>query len=80
MVRSTIVFVVICTILVTLIIESEAQLNFSTGWGKRSRNSGLSLDVDVNDGAKCKVSVDSLMQIYKLIQMEAQKLLNCEAK
>ncbi|PNF29558.1 Hypertrehalosaemic prohormone [Cryptotermes secundus] len=46
----------------------EAQVNFSPNWGKRS---GL------QDGP-CKASTDSLMYIYKLIQNEAQKLLECE--
>nr|WKE35820.1 adipokinetic hormone preprohormone [Cryptotermes sp.] len=50
------------------LVFCEAQVNFSPNWGKRS---GL------QDGP-CKASTDSLMYIYKLIQNEAQKLLECE--
>nr|AML80828.1 AKH preprohormone-like protein [Coptotermes gestroi] len=46
----------------------DAQVNFSPNWGKRS---GL------QDGP-CKASTESLMYIYKLIQNEAQKLVDCE--
>ncbi|KAK7790124.1 hypothetical protein R5R35_001172 [Gryllus longicercus] len=50
-----------------LLTFASAQVNFSTGWGKRS---------GTQDG--CKSSMDSLMYIYKLIQMEAQKIIECE--
>nr|AML80825.1 AKH preprohormone-like protein [Neotermes castaneus] len=50
------------------LVLCEAQVNFSPNWGKRS---GL------QDGP-CKASTDSLMYIYKLIQNEAQKLVECE--
>ena len=48
-------FVVVALVLVFC----EAQVNFSPNWGKRS---GL------QDGP-CKVSTESLMYIYKLIQV-----------
>ncbi|XP_050313955.1 hypertrehalosaemic prohormone [Anthonomus grandis grandis] len=50
-----------------------AQVNFSPNWGKRSLNN----PAEDNDNG-CKESVDSLILIYKIIQSEAQKLLECE--
>nr|WKE35821.1 adipokinetic hormone preprohormone [Kalotermes flavicollis] len=51
-----------------VLVLCEAQVNFSPGWGKRST---------LQDGP-CKTSTESLMYIYKLIQNEAQKLVECE--
>ncbi|XP_046658769.1 hypertrehalosaemic prohormone [Homalodisca vitripennis] len=45
-----------------------AQVNFSPSWGKRG--------VSQQDG--CKASMDSLMYLYKLVQSEAQKIVDCE--
>ncbi|XP_044256952.1 hypertrehalosaemic prohormone-like [Tribolium madens] len=56
-----IVFAGVCT----------AQLNFSTDWGKRS---GSSTTPEANN---CKESVETVMLIYKIIQNEAQKLIEC---
>ncbi|ENN81145.1 hypothetical protein D910_01971 [Dendroctonus ponderosae] len=50
-----------------------AQVNFSPNWGKRALNNPSE---DTENG--CKESVDTLIYIYKLIQNEAQKLLECE--
>jgi hypothetical protein len=51
------------------LVLCEAQVNFSPNWGKRS---GL------QDGP-CKASTDSLMYIYKLIQVMGYNsdLINC---
>nr|AML80822.1 AKH preprohormone-like protein [Coptotermes formosanus] len=54
--------------LALVFVLCDAQVNFSPNWGKRS---GL------QDGP-CKASTESLMYIYKLIQNEAQKLVDCE--
>ncbi|XP_075221443.1 adipokinetic hormone [Lycorma delicatula] len=54
-----------CTIM--MIVLCVAQLNFSPSWGKRSFGP-----------ENCKTSMDSLMYIYKLIQSEAQKVVECE--
>jgi hypothetical protein len=42
-----------------VLVLCEAQVNFSPGWGKRST---------LQDGP-CKTSTESLMYIYKLIQV-----------
>ncbi|KDR23008.1 Hypertrehalosaemic prohormone [Zootermopsis nevadensis] len=56
-------------VMVALIfVFCEAQVNFTPNWGKRS---GL-------QDAPCKASTEAAMYIYKLIQNEAQKLLDCE--
>ncbi|XP_076260825.1 hypertrehalosaemic prohormone-like [Rhynchophorus ferrugineus] len=51
----------------------SAQVNFSPNWGKRALNN----PADENEN-RCKESVDTLLLIYKIIQNEAQKLLECE--
>nr|QHB80522.1 adipokinetic hormone [Carabus violaceus] len=56
---------------------TQGQLNFSTGWGKRGLGSGTP-SLSSGDPNNCKASVDNLMIIYKLIQNEAQKLIECE--
>ncbi|XP_044765111.1 hypertrehalosaemic prohormone-like [Coccinella septempunctata] len=49
-----------------------AQLNFTPNWGKRS--SSTTTDVD-----SCRTSmIDSMMVIYKMIENQAQKLIECE--
>nr|AAV41425.1 adipokinetic hormone preproprotein [Periplaneta americana] len=48
-------------------VMCEAQLTFTPNWGKRS---GL------QDGP-CKLSTEVLMHIYKLVETEAQKLVEC---
>nr|AML80833.1 AKH preprohormone-like protein [Odontotermes formosanus] len=50
------------------LVLCEAQVNFSPNWGKRS---------GMQDGP-CKASTEPVMYIYKLIQSEAQKLVDCE--
>ncbi|XP_058815651.1 hypertrehalosaemic prohormone-like [Topomyia yanbarensis] len=65
----------------TFIFVCEAQLTFTTGWGKRSTaQPGLDLSnlFGAQDG--CKSPVDSLMVIYRMIQSEAQKILECNQK
>ncbi|KAK9701761.1 Adipokinetic hormone [Popillia japonica] len=49
---------------------AAAQLNYSPDWGKRSQNNFFA--------SGCKPSVETTMTIFKLIQAEAQKLLECE--
>lgn len=41
-----------------------AQVNFSTDWGKRSLNPPSNASNN-----NCKVSIDTIMLIYKLIQV-----------
>ncbi|CAG9816939.1 unnamed protein product [Phaedon cochleariae] len=52
---------------------SLAQVNFSPNWGKRAMNQG-----DANENNNCRENMDTIMLIYKIIQNEAQKLLECE--
>ncbi|XP_053696865.1 hypertrehalosaemic prohormone [Sabethes cyaneus] len=65
----------------SLIFVCEAQLTFTPSWGKRS-STPLALNMQntfgVQDG--CKTPVDSLMVIYRMIQTEAQKILECNQK
>lgn len=65
--RLSVVFVVVLVFLFVC-SRANAQLNFSTGWGKRGLGSGAT-GVAGGDPVNCKTSVDSLMIIYKLIQV-----------
>ncbi|XP_017769421.1 PREDICTED: hypertrehalosaemic prohormone-like [Nicrophorus vespilloides] len=62
-------FVAVVLLLASVVAFSAAQLTYSTGWGKRSLNGGET---------NCKSSMDAVMAIYKLIQLEAQKMMDCE--
>ncbi|KAK9890298.1 hypothetical protein WA026_010401 [Henosepilachna vigintioctopunctata] len=49
-----------------------AQLNFTPNWGKRGSSIPENLD-------NCRSSMmDTIMVIYKVIENEAQKLIQCE--
>ncbi|XP_055544671.1 hypertrehalosaemic prohormone [Wyeomyia smithii] len=65
----------------SLIFVCEAQLTFTPSWGKRS-STPLSLNMQSSFGVQdgCKTPVDSLMVIYRMIQTEAQKILECNQK
>nr|ADB91364.1 prepro-hypertrehalosemic hormone [Blattella germanica] len=52
------------------LVVCEAQVNFSPGWGTGKRSG-------IQEGP-CKGSTESIMYIYKLVQSEAQKLLECD--
>nr|CAD7464086.1 unnamed protein product [Timema tahoe] len=64
MVRLLVILLVSSCLLVAF---CGAQVNFSPGWGKRSITP-----------ENCKTTMDSLMYINKLIQSEAEKILDCE--
>ncbi|XP_052865643.1 hypertrehalosaemic prohormone [Anopheles cruzii] len=65
-----------------LMLACEAQLTFTPAWGKRSPGS-----LTINPLASstygqdaCKTPVDSLLVIYRMIQAEAQKIVDCSQK
>ncbi|RZF38311.1 hypothetical protein LSTR_LSTR016254 [Laodelphax striatellus] len=60
-----VIAVLFCALLMAVLCT--AQVNFSPNWGKRAASS---------EG--CKASMDSIMYLYKLIQNEAQKIVDCE--
>lgn len=70
---------VIFFIIASSILVCQSQLTFTPNWGKRSisqpnmglTNSGSGLGFDNNN---CKTSVDSVMLIYRLIEVN---LINC---
>nr|CAD7435084.1 unnamed protein product [Timema monikensis] len=64
MVRLLVILLVSSCLLVAF---CGAQVNFSPSWGKRSITP-----------ENCKTTMDSLMYINKLIQSEAEKILDCE--
>lgn len=55
---------VVLTLIFTImmIVLCAAQLNFTPGWGNGKRS--VPIDQD-----NCKTSIDSLMYLYKLIQV-----------
>ncbi|XP_012252631.1 hypertrehalosaemic prohormone-like [Athalia rosae] len=70
-------FVVVVAICLILALGTEAQLNFSTGWGKRSQ-----IPQTGGGSAMCssqgKPSLNQLIAVYNLIQNEAQRILDCQ--
>ncbi|XP_017889850.1 hypertrehalosaemic prohormone-like [Ceratina calcarata] len=70
---------IILLLCLTLDHEAEAQLNFSTGWGKRSRRVGvLEWGAGRNDCAsQARPSFEQLLTVYNVIQAEAQRLIDC---
>ncbi|XP_071448530.1 hypertrehalosaemic prohormone [Hetaerina americana] len=67
--RSALALLALALLLVALVHRTTAQVNFTPGWGKRG---GLEA------AASCKPSMESIMYLYKLIQGEAQKLVDCD--
>ncbi|CAH1377800.1 unnamed protein product [Tenebrio molitor] len=65
--------VLLIFLLVAFVGVCSAQLNFSPNWGKR-----VSSTTGGGESDNCKESMDVIMLIYKLIQNEAQKLVECE--
>ncbi|EFA04704.2 adipokinetic hormone 2 precursor [Tribolium castaneum] len=61
--------VLLTVLLITIVGLCAAQLNFTPNWGKRAPE---------GESNRCKESVDTIMLIYKIIQNEAQKLVDCE--
>ncbi|KAJ8923495.1 hypothetical protein NQ315_010073 [Exocentrus adspersus] len=67
--------VILIVVFISLIGFCTAQVNFSPNWGKRALSSpGTEEHNDIN----CRENMDTLMLIYKIIQNEAQKLMDCE--
>ncbi|XP_049549290.1 hypertrehalosaemic prohormone [Anopheles aquasalis] len=70
-------------ICVALMLVCEAQLTFTPAWGKRSPGS-LTLNPLIGSTSygqdACKTPVDSLLVIYRMIQTEAQKIVDCSQK
>ncbi|XP_032691270.1 adipokinetic prohormone type 3 [Odontomachus brunneus] len=60
-----------CLILVS---NAEAQLNFSTEWGKRSQNARMKSDCP----SRSTSSLEQLLKLYTFIQVEAQRILDCQ--
>ncbi|XP_050595273.1 uncharacterized protein LOC126924598 [Bombus affinis] len=70
------VFSVILLLCLILNSGAEAQLNFSTGWGKRSQRLEWNA-VRPECPSQARPSFEQLLNVYHLIQMEARKMLEC---
>lgn len=46
------------------------QVNFSPNWGKRAVGQGID--------PGCKTPLESLLYIYRLLQSEVQKIIDCK--
>ncbi|RZB41086.1 Adipokin hormo domain containing protein [Asbolus verrucosus] len=64
--------VLLVVLLIAFVGVCSAQLNFTPNWGKRTSSPAA------GESDNCKESVDTIMLIYKIIQNEAQKLVECE--
>lgn len=56
--------VILVIVLVSLVAFCTAQVNFSPNWGKRGFNPG-----NDDNGNNCRESMDNIVLIYKLIQV-----------
>ncbi|XP_021961181.1 hypertrehalosaemic prohormone [Folsomia candida] len=76
--------------LAVVALTVQAQVNFSPAWGKRghsipvsvqSRNGGdATLGSDhLQNLSDCKLPFEGVVRVLKLIQIEAQRLVRCEA-
>ncbi|XP_050078875.1 hypertrehalosaemic prohormone [Anopheles maculipalpis] len=65
-----------------LMFICDAQLTFTPAWGKRSQGAmGINpLGSTFGQQDACKTPVDSLLVIYRMIQAEAQKIVDCSQK
>ncbi|XP_015432497.1 PREDICTED: uncharacterized protein LOC107188681 [Dufourea novaeangliae] len=66
-------------LLLYLMLDSgtEAQLNFSTGWGKRSQRRGSLDPGSIDCASRVAPTMEQLLNIYHSIQTEVQKMLDC---
>uniref|UniRef100_A0A336LXR7 CSON004695 protein n=1 Tax=Culicoides sonorensis TaxID=179676 RepID=A0A336LXR7_CULSO len=71
----------IFVVAMSLLVICKAQLTFTPTWGKRGGNFNNAMNQQnsfnnmQNDA--CKTPVETLLMIYRLIQAEAQKLIDC---
>ncbi|XP_014220566.1 uncharacterized protein LOC106648310 isoform X2 [Trichogramma pretiosum] len=62
----------LCCVMISLAVETEAQLNFSTGWGKRSGGGGG--DDSIAVGPSYASGADSFMDEKFQKQQQQQRL------
>nr|XP_050848487.1 uncharacterized protein LOC127063151 [Vespula vulgaris] len=77
--RSNVVtaILLVSLILLTYLHETEGQVNFSTGWGKRNQN----IPTSNTNNPRCipqqaRPSLEQLLNLYNFIQIEAQKIVD----
>ncbi|KAH0952924.1 hypothetical protein HN011_006773 [Eciton burchellii] len=61
-----------------LVSIGEAQLNFSTGWGQGKRSPDMRIKSSNTDCSSQTTSLEQLLKLYTFIQIEAQRILDCE--
>ncbi|XP_011871707.1 PREDICTED: hypertrehalosaemic prohormone-like [Vollenhovia emeryi] len=61
-----------------LIASGEAQLNFSTGWGQGKRSQDMRIKSSSTDCSSQGASLEQLLKLYSFIQIEAQRILDCQ--
>ncbi|XP_055382688.1 adipokinetic hormone [Condylostylus longicornis] len=64
-------------LVITLFLQCNCQLTFTPVWGKR--NNGAIYGTGVQN-ENCKSSTEILLDIFRLIQTESQKFLDCNPK
>ncbi|KAL2718472.1 adipokinetic prohormone type 3-like [Vespula squamosa] len=77
--RSNVVtaILLVSLIFLTYLHEAKGQVNFSTGWGKRSQN----IPTSNTNNPRClpqqgRPSLEQLLNLYNFIQIEAQKIVD----
>ncbi|XP_011641634.1 hypertrehalosaemic prohormone-like [Pogonomyrmex barbatus] len=57
--------------------DSKAQLNFSTGWSQGKRGQDVRIKSNSID-CSSQSALEQLLKLYSFIQIEAQKILDCQ--
>ncbi|XP_011149403.1 adipokinetic hormone [Harpegnathos saltator] len=57
-----------------LALSVEAQLTYSTDWGKRSQNVRMKSDCP----SRSTSLLEQLLKLYTFVQIEAQRILDCQ--
>ncbi|EFN65319.1 Hypertrehalosaemic prohormone [Camponotus floridanus] len=61
-----------------LVSDGEAQLNFSPGWGQGKRSQDMRIRPSNTDCSSQSALLEQLLKLYTFIQIEAQRILDCQ--
>ncbi|XP_018394807.1 PREDICTED: adipokinetic hormone-like [Cyphomyrmex costatus] len=61
-----------------LVADSETQITFSTDWAQGKRSQDMRIRSSNTDCSSQGATLEQLLKLYSFIQMEAQKILDCQ--
>ncbi|KAL6262657.1 hypothetical protein P5V15_005450 [Pogonomyrmex californicus] len=74
--KSSMSLLAIAFLFLILVSDGEAQITFSTGWGKR--NQDMRIRSSNTNCLSQDASLDQLLKLYSFIQIEARRILDCQ--